>query len=101
MKAGAEECDDGNTWDNDGCSKDCKVQSTSQNGLIIGGSILGGIALISVVTAGVAFGGRLRTGSSSASVSNASTNPIADKGGNATHSAVQLERAADPPFSSN
>mgnify|MGYP003598466553 CR=1 FL=1 len=90
MKAGTEECDDGNIWDNDGCSKDCKVQSTSQSGLIIGGSILGGVALIAAVTAGLVYGGRLRAGSSSASVSNASTKPIADKGGDGAHSGVQL-----------
>ena len=90
MKAGTEECDDGNIWDNDGCSKDCKVQSTSQNWLIIGGSILGGVALIAAVTAGLVYGGRLRAGSSSASVSNASTKRIADKGGDGAHSGVQL-----------
>lgn len=93
VKAGAEECDDGNIWDNDGCSKDCKVQSTSQNWLIIGGSILGGVALIAAVTAGVAFGvggSGAATGATAATGTNAGHGAHGAKGGDGTHSAVQL-----------
>ena len=82
-----------------GARKTAKSRAHLRMGLLSGGSILGGVALIAAVTAGVVYGGRSRRRNSS--VNNASTMPVGDKGGNENNSATQLQRVADAPLNSN
>lgn len=52
VKVGGEDCDDGNVVDGDGCSGECRGQ---YYGVIIGGSVLAGVAVVVFVVVGILF----------------------------------------------
>ena len=80
-----EDCDDGNVVDGDGCSGECRGY-----GVIIGGSVVAGVAVVVFVVVGILF---MKTSLAGGGVAGAA---------NVGHglSSENIIKANDPPFSS-